>query len=517
MAIVETHYGKLEGATNNGIHSFKGIPFAAPPIGEKRWSTPEPPTPWAGVRAANGDWGKQAWQQISDNPDGALTFIFNARNAAYRDEDCLQLNVWTRGLDDSKRAVMVWIHGGSFSGGTGGTPVYDGTLLAERCDVVVVTINYRLGAFGWLNLNELTDGRIPSTGNEGLLDQVEALKWVRDNISAFGGDPENVTIFGQSAGGMCVGAHLAFEASKGLFHRAIPISGAASTAYPISRAVETTEALLDRIGISGKADPEELFALDPEVITNASAGLQLPGGGMTFQPIIDGINLKEMPIEAVKKGSADGIPILVGSTRDEFLGFRRNNPNLAALDEVGLIAEISKTVRGASDLVAGYREIREARGAATDPAAIVAAIETDRKLRMPAIALAETMAARDQSAYHYIFSWESPWDGGINGSPHAIDIGFVFGMHDFSEASAKFFGQGEAADTVSVNLQDAFVQLAKTSNPRTEALSDLVAYDTETRSTIIFDAPVEVKSAPFEGERLLWVGKEASLPFGPEL
>jgi para-nitrobenzyl esterase len=517
MAIIETRYGKVEGATDNGLHSFKGIPFAAPPIGEKRWSSPEPPKPWAGVRAANGDWGKQAWQQVSDNPDSPLAFVFNARNAAYRDEDCLQLNVWTRGLDDAKRAVMVWIHGGGFSGGTGGTPVYDGTVLAERCDVVVVTINYRVGAFGWLNLNELTDGRIPSTGNEGLLDQVEGLKWVRDNISAFGGDSDNVTIFGESSGGMSVGAHLAFGPSKGLFHRAIPISGSTSTAYPISRAVETTEVLLDRLGLSAKTNIKDLFALEAETLTNAMAGLKLPGGGMTFQPIMDGTNLKELPIESVRKGSADGISVLVGTQRDEFLGFSRNNPHLAELDEAGLIAEISKTVKDAPAVVAGYREIREARGADTDPVSLFAAIETDRKMRMPAITLAEAMAARGQSAYHYIFAGESPWNGGIMGSPHAIIIGFVFGTHAFSEASAKFFGKGEAADTLSVNLQDAFAQLAKTGNPRTEALSDLVAYDTETRSTAIFGTPIEVASAPYEEERLLWIGKDASLPFGPEL
>ena len=163
MAIVETQYGKVEGATNNGVHSFKGIPFAAPPVGERRWRAPEAPEPWSGVRAADGDWGKQAWQVVTDNPNSPLNFIFNARNAEYRDEDCLQLNVWTRGLDDAARPVLVWIHGGGFTGGTGGTPTYDGTSLAARGDVVVVSINYRLGAFGFLRLDEVTDGRIPGT------------------------------------------------------------------------------------------------------------------------------------------------------------------------------------------------------------------------------------------------------------------------------------------------------------------------------------------------------------------
>ena len=217
--IVETRYGKVEGTSNDGVCAFKGVQFAAPPVGDRRWHAPEPPKPWPGVRDAT-QWGKQAWQPSVENA-GMLSFVFNIRNAAYRDEDCLQLNVFTPGADAAKRPVLVWIHGGGFQGGTGGTPVYDGSNLARRGDVVVVTINYRVGALGWLNLNELTDGRIPATGNEGLLDQVEALRWIRDNITAFGGDPGNVTIFGESAGAMSVGALLASSSAKGLFHRGI--------------------------------------------------------------------------------------------------------------------------------------------------------------------------------------------------------------------------------------------------------------------------------------------------------
>lgn len=513
MSIVETRYGKVKGTSNDGIHAFRGIPFAAPPVGERRWQAPEPPEPWSGIRDAR-DWGKQAWQPAVENA-GMLSFVFNIRNAAYRDEDCVQLNVFTPGHDAAKRPVLVWIHGGGFQGGTGGTPVYDGSNLARRGDVVVVTINYRVGALGWLNLNELTDGRIPATGNEGLLDQIEALRWIRDNVPAFGGDPGNVTIFGESAGAMSVGALLASPPAKGLFHRGILISGATSTANTLARAVEVADGLLHKLGLSPKDDISKLIALEPEALIEAASGYRAAGGGMSFQPCVDGAVLAEFPLDAVKRGAADGIPVLVGTQRDEWRGFTLNNPQTANLDEAGLLAEVSNNVEDAASLIDGYRRIRGERGDSIDPTSLFAAIETDRKMRLPAIDLAEAMAARRESAHHYIFAHESPWEGGRLGSPHAIIIGFVFGTHAMSEESAAFFGAGEAADAVSAHLQDAFCNLARTGSPRTDAMADWEPYDTHTRSTGVFVDPVEVASAPYDEERALWVGREVSLPFGP--
>ena len=513
MAIVETHYGKVEGTGNDGVHAFRGVPFAAPPVGGRRWREPEPPEPWSGVRDAK-DWGKQAWQPAVESA-GMLSFVFNIRNAAYRDEDCLQLNVFTPGPDAAKRPVLVWIHGGGFQGGTGGTPVYDGSNLARRGDVVAVTINYRVGALGWLNLNELTDGRIPATGNEGLLDQVEALRWIRDNIAAFGGDPGNVTVFGESAGAMSVGALLACSSARGLFHRGILVSGATSTANTLARAVEVADGLLKKLGLSPKDDIAKIMALEPEALIEAASGYRAAGGGMSFQPCVDGTVLAEFPLDAVKSGAADGVPVLVGTQRDEWRGFTLNNPQTANLDAAGLLSEVSGNVEDAASLIDGYRRIRGGRGDATDPTSLFAAIETDRKMRMPAIDLAEALAARGQAAHHYIFAHESPWEGGRLGSPHAIIIGFVFGTHAMSEESAAFFGAGEAADAVSAHLQDAFRGLARTGSPRTEAMADWQPYDAQTRSTGIFAHPVRVASAPYDEERALWDGREVGLPFGP--
>ena len=502
MAIVETRHGKVEGASNNGVHRFRGIPFAAPPVGERRWRAPEPPAPWSGVRAANGDWGTQAWQAARPG-EGPLKFVFNAANAEKRDEDCLQLNVWTPGLDDARRPVVVWIHGGGFTGGTGATPIYDGEILSRRGDVVVVTINYRIGALGFLNLNEVTRGRIPSTGNEGLLDQVEALKWIRDNIAAFGGDPGNVTILGESAGAASVCALLAMAPARGLFHRAMPISGGGGSANPLERAVKVSEGLLGKLGLSG-TDVDKLIALDPEVLTDAGLSFSLADGLGNFRSVIDGVNLAQVPVDAVRRGSADGISVLAGTQRDEWRLFTLRSPLAANLDEAGLVAEVSKTVEDARGLIDGSRRILKGRGAPADPVSVLAAIETGRRMRLPSILLTEALAARGQPAYQYVFTAESPWDGGILRSCHAIIIGFVFGTHAFSDESVEFFGGGEAEDTLAGHLQDAIINFARTGNPRTEALADWVPYDTQTRSTAVFGHPVEVANAPFEEERMLW-------------
>jgi para-nitrobenzyl esterase len=229
--IVKTDAGKVEGYQQRGLYVFKGMPYAAPPVGERRWLPPGAAEPWSGVRQA------QSSAAIAPQNMAQGGFLdLNQRPAAEpQSEDCLYLNVWTPGLDDAHRPVLFWIHGGGFTGGSGSSPVYKGSRLSSRGNVVVVTTNYRLGPLGFLNLNEITGGKIPATGNEGLLDQVAALEWVRSNITSFGGDPGNVTIFGESAGGMSVGCLLAVPQAKGLFRRAILQSGAANTARPLGK------------------------------------------------------------------------------------------------------------------------------------------------------------------------------------------------------------------------------------------------------------------------------------------
>src|SRR5260370_9997945 len=284
-ATVSTRSGKLEGDDQDGLFVFKGIPFAAPPIGKLRWLAPERVGSWSGVRDAR-NFGAASHQNQMTN--GALAaMVINDQQS----EDCLYLNVWTPGLDGKRRPVMVWIHGGGFTIGAASQPIYDGSVLTRRGDVVIVTINYRLGPLGFLRLADVTNGKIPATGIEGMLDQVAALEWVRDNIAEFGGDPDNVTIFGESAGGMSVGTLLAMPTARGLFHKAIPQSGAGPTGAPIARANGGAERVLSKLAIA----PANADALRPLTPAQLLTGTLLPDGktpdpefGMAYQPVIDG-------------------------------------------------------------------------------------------------------------------------------------------------------------------------------------------------------------------------------------
>lgn len=513
MAVVETRYGRVDGVRADGLHAFLGIPFAAPPLGARRWQAPAPPEPWSGVRRADA-WGHQSWQPVMADA-GPLSFAFNARASGDQHEDCLVLNVWTPGLDDRRRPVLVWIHGGGFSGGTGGTPMYDGTALARRGDAVVVTLNYRLGVLGFLNLAEVTGGRIPATGNEGLLDQVAALEWVRDNIEAFGGDPGRVTIFGESAGGMSVGALLGCPRARGLVHRAIPQSGACSTAHTRARSAQIAERLIEALALSVNDAADALLEMPPERLVEAGSRVALGEGGMIFAPCVDGGVLPTLPIDAVRNGAADGVAVLAGATRDEWRLFTAMPGfDLAAFDEAALAALLKSRIDRPDLVVERYRSSREGRGEAADPASLFAAIETDRVFRVPAIRLTEALAERGQSAYQYLFTWTSPWADGRLGSPHAIDIGFVFGTHAQTAGSAEFFGSGADADALADAVQDAWLGFAAEGDPRTPALADWRPYDTGRRSTALFGNPPGVVDDPFGEERAVWdevEGREGSL------
>ena len=301
--IVTTAQGQLEGIERHGAWQFRGIPYAAPPVGELRFRPPEPPVPWEGVRSA-AEFGPVSWQSMG----GTAQLLGDGERET--SEDCLFLNVTTPACDDGARPVMVWIHGGGFVNGSGSVPWYDGTRLVTRGDVVVVSINYRLGALGFLWLGDLDPGRA-SSGVNGLLDQVAALRWVHDNIAAFGGDPGNVTVFGESAGAMSVATLLALPAARGLFHKAVAQSGAASNTFSPKVASEITSSIMSRLGVT---DLDGLLAATPEALLDATAKvtgelfhdpgrISGPTGialAMPFQPVVDGEWLPVDPLEAVR-------------------------------------------------------------------------------------------------------------------------------------------------------------------------------------------------------------------------
>ena len=496
--IVETNAGKVEGYRKDGSCVFKGIPYAAPPVGERRWLPPEPVEPWSGVRLAQSN-ATAAPQNPDDTP------ITEPPEPEPQNEDCLYLNIWTPATDDGRRPVLFWIYGGAFSTGSGSSPIYNGRTLSRRGNVVVVTINYRLGLLGFLNLNEVTRGKIPATGNEGLLDQIAALKWVRDNIAAFGGDPDNVTIFGESAGGISVGCLLAAPQARSLFHKAIPQSGAASTAQPLDVAVQVAQEFLDIVGLNA-SDVNALRSLTVEKLLTAQEELSARMGrsdlktGMPLQPVIDGSTLPSLPLDAVRGGSASQIPVLVGSTLDEWTLFATIDHNLPRLDQAHLVERLHRRIPAeyVEGLIESYSRARDKRGAPTTPPDLFLAIQGDRVFRMPAIRLAEAQQRHNVPAYSYLFTWRSPILGGTLGACHALELGFLFGTYE-----ENFSGKGPAADALARNIQDAWLAFARNGDPSCESLGKWPSYG-ERRQTMILGEECHVEEKPYEEERCAW-------------
>jgi para-nitrobenzyl esterase len=499
--IVETDAGKVEGYQKRGLCVFKGIPYAAPPIGERRWLPPAPVEPWGGVRPAQSS-AAIAPQNIAE---GGLLNLDQPREAEPQSEDCLYLNVWTPALDDARRPVLFWIHGGGFTGGSGSSAMYKGSRLSTRGDVVVVTTNYRLGSLGFLNLNELTRGEIPATGNEGLLDQVFALEWVHRNIASFGGDPDNVTIFGESAGGMSVGCLLAVPQAKGLFRRAILQSGASSTARPLDKVAQITEQFLAILDVKPD-DVDALRSLPVERLLAAqlelTPRLQRAGmtGGLALQPVIDGITLPALPIDAIRGGAAKEVPVIVGSNLDEWKMSVVRDQALQRMDEAELLQRVQAILPGqnAGAMVQTYRGALARRGAPPTPAEIFIAIRSDQSFRMPAVHLAEAQYSQGQSAYNYIFTWPSPMLDGAMGAHHALELGFVFG--NYGEA---WGGSGPAADALSTNMQEAWLAFARNGDPSCESIGRWPPYD-DRRTTMLIGEECHIEEAPYDAERGAW-------------
>jgi para-nitrobenzyl esterase len=493
--VVQTNSGKLQGSFEKGLCVFKGVPYAAPPTGERRWLPPQPVAPWQGIRAA-GKFGsvapqlRSALDQIISTPEGPEP----------QNEDCLFLNIWTPALDDAHRPVMVWIHGGGFSMGSGSVANYRGGSLVSRGNIVLVTINYRLGVLGFLNLNEITRGGIPSTGNEGLLDQVAALKWVRENIAAFGGDPANVTVFGESAGGMSVGCLMNLPSAQGLFQKAIIESAVGEMAVPLKNAVDTAGIFLNIVNAKPE-NTEFLKALSAQQILTAQQELMVRTGmGIAPAiPVADGKVMPEMPLSSFKAGRAAKVPMIVGSNLDEQRLFAAVARGPKEIDEATLIQRVSNMVpaRFVTKVIAVYRDGRSHRGETATPFAIWSAIDTDIRFRMVALRAAEGQCQINQPAYNYLFTWKSPLLNGWLGSCHALEIGFVFGRLD-----DKFCGGGPEAEKLSHSIQNAWTAFARTADPSTSELA--WPQYCQARQTMIFGRKSGVEKAVYEDERRVW-------------
>ena len=495
-ALVKTRFGQLQGSCEDGLFVFKGVPYAAAPVGERRWLPPQPGQSWQGVRPALAF--APAAPQNSRGTGRQLPGFEAVENQS---EDCLFLNIWSPGLDDARRPVIVWIHGGGFTIGSGSQDLYRGNILALRGDVVVVSLSYRLGLLGFLNLNEVTGRKIPSTGNEGLLDQIAALEWVQKNISVFGGDPNNVTVFGESSGAMSIGCLQAMPASQSFFHKAILESGTGRMARTLQISVETSRQFLAFTGLKSDDSTglrslsiKKILAIQQELMATA------PGGITPVAPVIDGVILPERPLNVVRSGSGMKTPVLAGNNLDEYKIAYARQPEMQKMDDATLV-RLSRSIVPSdkvTQFIETYKNTRASRDEPVTPADIFSAIRTDAMFRVPVLQLVQAYCDVGQPAYNYLFTWKSPAFGGILGASHALEIGFVFGRPD-----PEFCGSGPEVQKLSGQMQDAWIAFARTGNPSCQSLGNWPIYSPG-RKTMILGEKCFVANSVLEKERSIW-------------
>jgi para-nitrobenzyl esterase len=508
MTQVLTKLGWVEGQRRNAHVVFRGIPFAKPPVGRLRFRAPEPPEPWGGVRPAL-EFGSSSLQRpASPGVNGV---------PEPRSEDCLYLNVYTPAADWKARPVVFWIHGGGFNTGAGGELLYDGGPLTERGDVVVVTINYRLGALGFLCLPEADRKRLDLTANVGCLDQIAALHWVRDNIAAFGGNPDDVSLMGESAGAYSVAMLLGMPRAWGLFHRAVAQSGArlsrvagdpSRRSLALLRELEIPEQRLEALWDV----PADRFV--PAQAAIASRGNSALNDVSAFAPAFDGDTIPLPLAEAFARGASAKVPLMLGTTRDEinlFLGQAVKKLD-EPLEDAALYERLRPVVPGASDariatLIDVYRSSRSKRKLPHGNRALSAAITSDALWRVTNERFLDAYRAQDVPAYLYFFTYESPAMRGALRSCHALDLPFMFGTLD-GPGQDRFAGTGERVHALSRRMMDVWLAFARTGDPslRDVAGGNWPVYEPQQRPTMVFDLESGLQSAPYEEERAAWTG-----------
>jgi para-nitrobenzyl esterase len=501
QATVETTTGKVRGSIVNGISVFKGIPYGASTTGKNRFMPPVRPEPWKGVRDAF-QYGHSAPQTIPGAPSIlAMDFLASAGDppGTGEGEDCLVLNVWTPGVGNSrKRPVMLWCHGGGFTSGSGSAPLYDGGNLARRGDVVVVTVNHRLGALGYAYLSHQGGEAFKASGNVGMLDIVAALVWVRDNIAEFGGDPGRVLIFGESGGGQKVSTLLAMPPAKGLFQRAVIESGPGVRMNALDHATKVGDMMLAELGVNRNRITniqtipiERIMAAQGAV--NRKLGPFVPGMIQGFAPVVDGSSLPQNPFDPVAPDVSADVPLLIGFNRTELTLFAAGDPGLFSLDEAGLQRRVTSLLGDHAETV--LRAFRSDYPQ-ENPSGLYFLIATAYPTVAFTAKIGERRAAlRKAPTYVYEFTWETPILGGRLRSPHTIEMPFVFNNVG-DPLVQKLTGSGSDIFPLAESVSGAWTAFAASGNPDAKGFPDWLPYSAADRNVMTINTESKVEKDP---------------------
>jgi para-nitrobenzyl esterase len=504
---VETRMGYVRGAMSGCTLSYKGIPYASAPLGSRRFQPCEPVRPWAGVRDAT-QFGPASLQPAT---------AWGGR-PEHQDENCLNLNIWTPGRRGAARPVLVWIHGGAFEMGSSSLRSYDGAKLAARGDMVVVTFNYRLGALGFVDLRAFAGNGFNPASNLGLRDQLAALQWVRDNIASFGGDPNRITLGGDSAGAISVICLMCSPRARALFQRAIVQSGSASHVTTESDAERVAHALLSSLEIAPK-DAARLQELPARSLIAAQrackrVALNVDDGqerlrlfAFPFVPTIGDDVLPCAPLRALGSELASPVPLLVGTNREEWASFvyLSGDTRKQALDERTLRRCVEARLPGYADsVISDYRAAMRAQGGVPTATDLFIAIETDRFFRIPAL---RTLDARWNGAralsFSYLFSWRSPMLGGVLRACHGLEVPFVFGAVGTRPARV-FAGVGPEAEMLRDAIMTAWASFVHGDPPTAAGLPMWAQYEPSQRATMLLGADCALIHNPLSERTRAW-------------
>jgi para-nitrobenzyl esterase len=470
-ATVDTSAGRVRGYLDNRVHTFKGMPYGASTAGTNRFMAPMKPAPWTGVRDAF-EFGPRAVAPVGGEPEEMLPVDPREKQG----EDCLVLNLWTPATT-GRRPVMVWFHGGGYASGSASYSIYNGRELARKHDVVAIGVNHRVNVFGYLYLAEF-GGKWANASNAGILDGVRALEWIKENIARFGGDPNNVTIFGQSGGGAKVSTLMAMPAAKGLFHRAIAQSGAAATGVSKAAALKTTEELLKRLNVT----KDTLDALQTVPTDKLLASIS----GLNFGPVVDGTTLPHDPFTPGAPPESASVPFLTGTTATEVTFFTPSS-QLGPIDDATLKTRVRDLLKveaaKADEVIALYRKNQPGR----DNMDLFLRMSTDASFfRSGVDAQAERKAAQNGApVYMYRFEYYSPVSQGRLRAMHCMEISFVF---DNLEGGKSYTGISPAAQKIADQMSAAWVAFAKTGSPDHAGIPKWAPFNATSRPTMVFGA-----------------------------